>query len=78
MFVGNITYDNADIDSQFKDIRDEDIIVTVISDYIILDKSRNGGLNTNKRSLKRGEQYRYGVVFYDKLNRKSSVRWIKD
>lgn len=78
LFAGNIVYDNIDVDSKFAGIRDEDITWQFVYSWHTLSKDSNGVLDVNERSLKRGEKYRYGAVFYDNLNRKSSVRWIAD
>ena len=78
LFAGNVVYDNEDVDKEFASIRDEDITWQFVYNWHMLSKDSNGVLDVNERSLKRGEKYRYGVVFYDNLNRKSSVRWIGD
>lgn len=39
---------------------------------------RNPSYAYDRRSLRRGEVYRYGIILYDKNNRNTDVKWIAD
>jgi len=76
LFCANIEYDQKEIDELF-----ENTIVTF--DYYVSDTrytfdSYGNYSSGYERTLMPGETYRYGIVFYDKKGRKTSVLHITD
>lgn len=72
LFAANIQYDQQQIDDKFKDCTASYQPVLDENDQYSIDINNNvSGQYT--ASFKRGETYRFGIVFYDKRGRKSSV-----
>ena len=46
--------------------------------YKFISSNRLEELNSSVQSLRQGEVYRYGAIFYDDKGNKSSVKWIAD
>ncbi len=88
LFASNIQYTQEEIDNQFVDskgeslftatfefVEDDEVLIATFTD------DTDGNVDIKKESVKsfrRGEWYRFGIVLYDNLGRKSSVLKIKD
>lgn len=75
LFAANITYDQNETDDLFKNAT---INYELIHDNYIIDQHNNIISGQYGRSLRRGEPYRYGVVFYTKDGKRTSVQCITD
>lgn len=80
LFAANVQYIQDDVDKQFENVDATDFQISIINKEYTM--SNTGQITSDKdnysRSLQLGEWYRYGVVLYDLLGRKSSVKWIGD
>lgn len=82
LFAGNISYETQDVDNNYKDaiLTIEDAQYEYMVEMDIATNIINPRISYNfyKRSLMRGETYRYGVVFYTKDGNRTSVLCITD
>lgn len=74
LFAGNVEYIQQEIDSNFEQCTATYTAELDLNNEYTLDLNNNVLSNgTYKASFKRGETYRFGIVFYDKQGRRSSV-----
>lgn len=69
VWVSDIKYDGTPIRQRFLKLTDKKRILPTYANEIIQNKLK---------TLQRDELYRYGIVFYNKFNQASSVKWIAD
>lgn len=82
LFAANIQYDQNEIDSYFENCSLTYTILNTPDSITRYTLDLNGTISQNKqnygRSLRRGEYYRYGIVFYMPDGKKTSVMCITD
>ena len=75
LFAANVQYDQDYIDNLFSG---STLTYNIITDTYKIDTNNNIIEGNYGRSLRRGESYRYGVVFYTKDGKRTSVQCITD
>lgn len=82
LFAGNIEYVQEDVDKKFDDYISYITVSPAQQQYYMNSSGSiadmDGVDGEYGPSLRVGETYRYGVIFYDSKGRKSSVKWLTD
>lgn len=79
LFAANIDYDQQQVDKTFEGCT---VTYTPVFNYAYDLSLTTGAISSSRgeyrKSFKRGETYRFGIVFHTKDGKKSSVMYIKD
>lgn len=83
LYAGNISYVQDDVDEALGITGDTVPGLTIRCaktdlETLTLENNQYNYKDQNKTTLRRGETYRYGIIFYDENGRASSVKWIGD